>query len=406
MILKEELLDNLLTFLQDVLNREPSSYKFLMKNSEEGLENYSYLDQFLDEEFIPSTALGVNLMSRTIIPSMSHVETDQGRMPTGLYVIQPETNEEVILYLYHNADQGYRKEPRCIAGYRSGKAFEEFFVRYRCFCSKKERKRNTISVFRGRDIEKPNLSWDDLVLDPTLKADIKWHVESFMAGEDLYKRLGVPYKRGFLFTGPPGNGKTMLLKVIASNSPKWKGLYFVMPPACDNDDVDQVFRQARELSPSILCFEDIDTLFNGHVTLSHFLNKLDGFELMDGMLIMATTNHPELIDTALTSRPSRFDRVWIIDNPEKETRRLFLERQTAFLKNDGLAETVAMRTEGFSMAYLKELCLCASMLAIDRGLGYPGEKEILDSLEAISVQTSEAKHRFTPKVRPIGFAVR
>jgi ATP-dependent 26S proteasome regulatory subunit len=126
----------------------------------------------------------------------------------------------------------------------------------------------------------------------------------------------------------------------------------------------------------MLGLEDIDSLFKGQMTLSHFLNKVDGFEERNGTLILATTNHPEDIDPALTSRPSRFDRVWIIDNPDQKSRMSYIEQRLTGLCINGLQEAVARATEGFSMAYLKELYVTASMIAIERGLAFPGEQEV------------------------------
>ncbi|MBA4418703.1 MAG: hypothetical protein C0392_12465 [Syntrophus sp. (in: bacteria)] len=405
MVLKEELFENLLKILQHQLNRDPKNYRFLIRSESDRAEDSPFLEPFMEAENIPFTGMGVNLISQSLLPAMSFVETKWGRMPVGMYLVYPESADEIIIYLYQDIGEAqYRDSPRCIIGYRNEKTMEEFFSQCRGFAVSNQRECNTIKVFRGKDIERPELSWDDLILPFALKTDIKWHVETFMAGESAYKRLGVPYKRGFLFIGPPGNGKTMLLKVISSNFPEWKFIYFNASIRTDNEDVDEVFALARDLAPSILCVEDLDTLFNSDVTISHFLNKLDGFETMNGNLILATTNHPEKIDEALTNRPSRFDRVWIIDNPDKNARRLFIERHFPYLESDNFTGTLAANTEGFSMTYMKELYVSASLLAIERGLEYPGEEEVMASLQTLSLQITGAKNDFIRTVKTIGFA--
>jgi SpoVK/Ycf46/Vps4 family AAA+-type ATPase len=404
MFLAEELLGKLLKILGEHLDRDPSHYTFITKSGAIKKEDFSYLQSFLETEHVPFAKVGVNLSSQSLLPAFSFIETREGRQPCGLYFIYPHTDREIIFYFHEDLDESFREGQRRITGFRSDEVLEKFFREYRAFALLKERQRPTIKVYRGEEIERPSLSWDDLILPPVMKEEIRWHVESFMAGESAYRRLAVPYKRGFLFVGPPGNGKTMLLKVIASHYPDWKFIFFSLPPGGDNDEVDEVFRQARELAPSILCFEDLDSLFRGSASLSHFLNKLDGFEDIKGTLMLATTNHPERIDTALTNRPSRFDRVWMIDNPARECRRLFIERNFKDIKDGGLIARMASGTDGFSMAHLKELYVSASMLALDRGLDYPGEAEVMESLKGLSRQVIDEKNDFVRDVKTIGFA--
>jgi hypothetical protein len=189
MVLREELLEGLLKVLEHRFDRNPEGYRFLIRSGYDRAEGYSYLDRFLKDENVPFEAMGVNLISGSLFPARGYAETEKNRMPTGLYPIYPQTGREIVLYLYQDVNKVCRDVPRCIAGYRSEKAFEEFFDRYRRFCAAKERERNTIGVFRGEDIAMPDLSWDDLILNPVLKTDIKWHVESFMALEHLYRHL-------------------------------------------------------------------------------------------------------------------------------------------------------------------------------------------------------------------------
>ena len=200
-----------------------------------------------------------------------------------------------------------------------------------------------------------------------LKKDIRSSIESFFDGEAMYRKLAIPYKRGLLFSGPPGNGKTMLLKVIAASYPQWKFIYFKDDPHKDNDDIDDVFDLAKDMGQSIICFEDLDTLFRRSITLSHFLNKIDGFEDQHGMMIVATTNHPEDIDPALTSRPSRFDRVYTIGNPDYDCRRALLGRYFEKCCSVEYLETIANSTDSFSMAYLRELYISSSMTPSAKG---------------------------------------
>jgi SpoVK/Ycf46/Vps4 family AAA+-type ATPase len=231
-------------------------------------------------------------------------------------------------------------------------------------------------------------------------------MEGFIKGELIYRRLNIPYKRGFLFAGPPGNGKTMMLKVIASTCREFKFVLYKRTDHPGNGEVDIAFEMAADLAPSILCFEDLDSIFNEGVSLSHFLNKLDGFESTDGVMILATTNHPEEIDPALTSRPSRFDRLWLFQNPDYGCRLEMLNRLFGNCIDRELIENLAEQTEDFSMVYLKELYVSASLLAIDAGKKYPEEDEINGALDLLQKQFRTAKRQFKTSEKEVGFCVK
>jgi ATP-dependent 26S proteasome regulatory subunit len=118
----------------------------------------------------------------------------------------------------------------------------------------------------------------------------------------------------------------------------------------------------------VLVVEDIDALINGE-NRSFFLNQLDGFEKNVGLIVLATTNHPERIDPAILDRPSRFDRKYHFDLPESEERRAYLALWQTKLAGKlewsaGTTEALVTRTVGFSFAYLKELVVAALMKSV------------------------------------------
>jgi len=121
-----------------------------------------------------------------------------------------------------------------------------------------------------------------------------------------------------------------------------------------------VFSKARQTAPCVLILEDLDSLINER-NRSFFLNELDGLEGNDGLLLMGTTNHFDRLDPGLSSRPSRFDRKYLFDDPDLEERGLYAVYWQKKLKNnkaiafpDSLVDEVAAATEAFSFAYLKE----------------------------------------------------
>jgi AAA+ superfamily predicted ATPase len=192
-------------------------------------------------------------------------------------------------------------------------------------------------------------------------------VRRFFAARAMYERYEVPWKRGLLFVGPPGNGKTHAVKGLI-NALALPCLYvktFRMSARPDEYGVREVFVRARTAAPCILVLEDLDALVTPG-NRSFFLNEMDGFAGNAGILTVATTNHPEQLDPAIRDRPSRFDRTYRFDLPAVAERQAYMAQWNASLQpalrvSAPAAARIAERTEGFSFAYLKELFLSAMM---------------------------------------------
>ncbi len=208
---------------------------------------------------------------------------------------------------------------------------------------------------------------DSLVLRGDLAADIARDCEQFFSSRGLYERYRIPWKRGVLLLGPPGNGKTHCVKGLI-NALAQPCLYvqsFNAQYSTDQANIDAVFSRARRTAPCVLVLEDLDSLLNDD-NRSFFLNELDGFESNQGILTIATTNYPERLDPAIVDRPSRFDLKYTFDLPQSAERREYLSRWNAGLSTelhlsaDELAD-LAERCDGFSFAYLKELCVSSLM---------------------------------------------
>jgi AAA+ superfamily predicted ATPase len=402
MMFREEAFQRLFEVLDGLYKRDLSQYECLWED-----QNFYAFDQFLDAEEIPFFYRGFPNNYALSIPKMLKKNLLGKARPVGLFFIYPESEKEIIVFVFSLRDDHPWTEQNFIVCFKREDVFKDFITSYKKYCSNQNRMNNKIHVHGGQDIDIPDLSWDDVVLPELLKNDIKHNIEYFMDGEAHFKKLGIAHKRGFLFTGHPGNGKTMLLKIIASQYRSWKFIDFKNGKNSDNDDMSNVFKTAMDLAPSIICFEDVDSLFESGISLSHFLNKLDGFDDRNGTLVLATTNHPERIDPALTNRPSRFDRVWIISNPDYECRKVFLKRyfNHSFCA-DSIMEDIATQTEGFSMAYLKELYISSSLLAIQKKMDFPGEDEIMESFDTLSSQVKDAKNGYRDNVKAIGFGTK
>lgn len=222
-------------------------------------------------------------------------------------------------------------------------------------------------------------NFDNLILRGTLKQDIQDDIGHFFSSGPTYEAYGVPWKRGVLFIGSPGNGKTHTLKALI-NKMKQPCLYvksFKARYENESENIRKVFQKARQSAPCILVFEDLDSLINDE-NRSFFLNELDGFAPNQGILTLATTNHPDRLDPAILNRPSRFDRKYHFELPNTVERGAYIQLWNDTLKDgmrlsDSAITQMAELTDGFSFAYLKELFLSSMIRWM--GAMKPGEME-------------------------------
>jgi hypothetical protein len=210
-------------------------------------------------------------------------------------------------------------------------------------------------------------TFDNLILQGNLKHDIYEDLTQFFASRAIYEQYGIPWKRGILFVGPPGNGKTHAVKAII-NAMDQSCLYiksFRDQFHTDEHNIRAVFDRARKTAPCILVLEDLDALLTPQ-NRSFFLNELDGFAANIGIVTLATTNHPERLDPAILDRPSRFDRKYPFDLPEQAERLAYINMwnkslQPALHLSKEAAQRLSELTQDFSFAYLKELFLSSMM---------------------------------------------
>lgn len=221
-------------------------------------------------------------------------------------------------------------------------------------------------------------SWDDVILNAVMKKTLTDTILRFFDSKAKYHEYGVPWKRGLIFYGPAGNGKTISLKALMHSLADRKnggGEQPVVPLYVKGMQYDwqmrNVFDMARQQAPCLLILEDVDTLVTKALR-SYFFNEVDGLENNDGIMIIATTNHLDQLDPGLSKRPSRFDRKYKFPLPSREERVLYCEFWRGKLKgNHGvdfperLCGKIADITDEFSFAYLKE-AFVASLLAIAR----------------------------------------
>jgi len=226
-------------------------------------------------------------------------------------------------------------------------------------------------------------------------------IVDFLKDPKKYTRLGGAAPKGVLLIGAPGTGKTLLAKAVAGEA----GVPFFSMSAAEFVEmivgvgaarVRDLFKQAREQAPAIVFIDELDAIgrARGQVaiggsseqeqTLNQILTEMDGFSSREGIIVLAATNQPDVLDKALL-RPGRFDRRVVVNLPDKSGREAILKVHTRGvpLAHDASLEEIAAATPGFSGADLKNLVNEAALLAARREQNDVTHKDFLDALEKI-----------------------
>ncbi len=236
------------------------------------------------------------------------------------------------------------------------------------------------SAMREVLVETPNIGWNDVGGLDKIKQDLIEAVEWPLKNAGAFKRMGIRPSRGILLYGPPGTGKTMLAKAVAKESEanfiQVKGPSLLsMWVGKSEEGVRKIFERARQVAPCIIFFDEVDALAGKRgveqgtkVTervLNQILAEMDGLEDLNDVLIVAATNRPDMLDSALL-RPGRFDRILLVNSPTEEGRKKILEvhtRNMPLAKNIKL-DDIAKKTDGYTGADLEAVAREAGMLAL------------------------------------------
>src|SRR5216110_708797 len=242
------------------------------------------------------------------------------------------------------------------------------------------------SAMREVLVEIPDVTWDQVGGLEDVKEELREAVEWPLKYPDLFAQLNATPPKGLLLYGPPGTGKTLLAKAVAheseSNFISVKGPELLNKFVGESEKaVREVFRKARQASPCIIFFDEIDSVAptrgssmgDSHVTervISQFLTEMDGLEELRNVIIIAATNRPDIVDPALL-RPGRFDRMLLVPPPDLEARKQIFRIHT---KKTPLAEDVnldelARKTDGYTGADIVSICNTAVMLSIKEHIG-------------------------------------
>ena len=237
------------------------------------------------------------------------------------------------------------------------------------------------SAMREVLVEVPNVKWEDIGGLHDVKLELQEAVEWPLKYPELFEYMDARPPKGILLYGPPGTGKTLLAKAVANESEanfiSVKGPEILSKWVGESERaIREVFRKAKQAAPSIIFFDEIDAiapvrgsgLGDSHVTervISQLLTEMDGIEELRGVVVIAATNRPDIVDPALL-RPGRFDKLLYVPPPDLEARKEILKIHTRKkpLADDVDLDDIAKRTEGYTGADLEALCNTAVMLAI------------------------------------------
>jgi hypothetical protein len=215
-------------------------------------------------------------------------------------------------------------------------------------------------------------SWDEVVLGREGETLLRQDFETFWDRREWFQRQRLPYRRGYLLHGPPGNGKTSAVRAMLSRKGISAHSVHLHLPNVDDSDLLNMFEAAGNEAPSLVVLEDIDRCFapsaemddGPQVHLQTLLNCLDGVSTCDGVVVVATANHPEVLDTAVLRRPGRFDRVVEFPNPIADLRQKYFAGRMCAMATDEMQACVD-KTAGFSFAQLQEAYILAGQFAYD-----------------------------------------
>ena len=278
------------------------------------------------------------------------------------------------------------------------------------------------SALREVLIEMPNVHWEDIGGLEEVKQELREAVEWPLKYPKAFQRLGIEPPRGVLLYGPPGTGKTLLAKAVATESEanfigirgpevlsKWVGE--------SEKRVREIFRKARQAAPTVVFIDEIDAIAPRRGTdvnrvtdrlINQLLTEMDGIQENSGVVVIAATNRPDILDPALL-RPGRFDRLILVPAPDEKARLEILKVHTRRvpLAEDVNLRELAKRTEGYSGADIEALVREAALIAMRRIMAkLPREvveeesEEFLEKLKVSKRDFEEAMKKVRPSITP------
>ena len=247
------------------------------------------------------------------------------------------------------------------------------------------------SAMREVLVQRPNVGWEDVGGLQRVKDELAEAIEWPLKYADLFTEADVKPPKGILLYGPPGTGKTLIAKAVAATSEanfiSIKGPELLSKWVGESEKgVREIFRKARQAAPCVVFFDEIDAVApkrgasggDSHVAervISQLLTELDGLEDLKGVVVIAATNRPDMIDEALL-RPGRFDRILEVPPPDKDARKQIFQIHTKKkpLDSDVKLDRLVEMTDGMTGAEIAGIVNAAAMTAIKDHVNMKGSK--------------------------------
>jgi len=254
-----------------------------------------------------------------------------------------------------------------------------------------------VNVMGGRAVPFPEngYDWTSVVLDPSLNRLVRDDYEAFFEREAWFARHRIPYRRGYLLYGPPGNDKTSVARIMACRPQVSAFSIDFSSEGLPNEALSHLFETAGDNAPALVILEDLDRVFGANsegmnrtqITLQQLLNSLDGLGTQDGVVVVATANNPNSLDPALLRRPGRFDRLALFPVPSFAIRKEYLARLTDGTLDEQAIAAAASESNRLSFAQIREAYILAGQFAL-QGDGEIRLEELLAGLRRLRGETN------------------
>jgi len=272
------------------------------------------------------------------------------------------------------------------------------------------------SAMREVMVEVPNVSWDDVGGLEDVKVILREAVELPLKDPEAFVRIGITPPRGVLLYGPPGTGKTLLAKAIATESEanfiSIKGPEVMSKWVGESEKaVRQIFKKAKQVSPSIVFLDELDAIApargSSHDSgatervVNQILTSIDGLESLEGVVIVAATNRPDILDTALL-RTGRFDRLVYVGIPNLKARKAIFKVHTEDMPLKGVdLDALARDTEGYVGADIEGVCREAGMIALRNNIKVKKvtEADFKAALKSVRPSATEETIKYYESIR-------